>query len=51
MAHRIDCAEEDGFMVQSEDETEAIDMIKRHAQRKPDMDLNDDQAREMMSQT
>lgn len=49
MAYKIDCTEQDSFMVQSEDESEAIDMIKRHADRKHDMHLDDEQVREMMS--
>ena len=48
MAYQIDCAHEDGFMVQSEDETEAMEMIKQHARQKHDMDLSDDDARDMM---
>lgn len=48
MAYQVNCAEQDGFMVQSEDESEALDMIKRHASEKHDMDLSDDEARDMM---
>lgn len=51
MTYRIDCTEDDGFMIQSEDEHEAIDVIKEHAAQKHDMQLDDEQAREMMAES
>ena len=48
MAYQVNCSEGDGFMIQSEDESEVIDMVKRHAQNKHDMDMSDDQARDMI---
>lgn len=50
MAYQISCVQEDGFMVQSEDEDEVLGIIKRHANEKHDMDLSDDDAREMMEE-
>lgn len=51
MAYRVDCTQEDSFMIQSEDEGEVIEHVKQHAQEKHDMDLDDDDAREMIQQT
>lgn len=51
MPYEIDCTQDDGFMVQSEDENEAVEMIKQHAREKHDMDLSDDDAHGMMENT
>lgn len=51
MAYQVDCTEDDDFMVQSEDESEVIDVIKRHAEQKHGMDMNDDDVRDMMDRT
>lgn len=51
MAYRIGCTQDDDFVIQSEDEQEVISHIKEHAREKHDMDVSDDQAREMMSET
>ncbi len=51
MAYQVNCPQEDEFMIQSEDEDEALEMIKQHASHKHDMDLNDDDARDMLEHT
>ncbi len=45
------CSQQDDFMVQSEDEEEAAEMIQEHAREKHDMDLSKDDARDMVQQT
>ncbi|HKJ57729.1 MAG TPA: DUF1059 domain-containing protein [Halobacteriales archaeon] len=50
MTYRVDCTEEDSFMIQSEDETEVIEHVKQHAREKHDMELGDDDARGMIQQ-
>ncbi|MHB9286724.1 hypothetical protein ACKVMT_06750 [Halobacteriales archaeon Cl-PHB] len=45
------CSQHNDFMVQSEDEREAAEMIKEHAREKHDMDLSDDDAHDMVEQT
>lgn len=51
MAYQVDCSHGDDFQVQSEDEGEVIEMVKRHAQNKHDMDMSDDEARDMIETT
>lgn len=51
MAYRVNCAQNDSFMVQSEDENEIVGMVKQHAREKHDMDLSDDDARSMIEET
>lgn len=51
MAYEANCTQDDGFMIRSEDETEAVDMLKRHASEKHDMELSDDDARGMLQET
>ena len=51
MAYEVNCVQEDGFMIRSEDEGEALEHIKQHAREKHDMDLSDDDARDMLTQT
>lgn len=50
MAYRVDCTQDDGFMIESEDEQEVIEHVKQHAREKHDMDMTDDEARDMMEQ-
>ena len=50
MTYRVDCSQEDSFMVQTEDEDEAVAHIKQHAREKHDMELEDDDARGMVQQ-
>ncbi|WP_232703486.1 DUF1059 domain-containing protein [Halobacterium wangiae] len=38
-------------MVQSDDEQEVLNNLKEHAHEKHDMDMSDDDARDMMEQT
>ena len=45
------CSHQNDFMVQSEDEHEAAEMIKEHAREKHDMDLSDGDAHDMVEQT
>lgn len=51
MAYEVSCSHGDEFMIRSEDETEAVTMIKEHASEKHDMDLSEDDARDMLQQT
>ncbi|QLG63635.1 DUF1059 domain-containing protein [Halorarum salinum] len=51
MAYKVNCGQDDGFMVQSEDESEVVSIVKRHAQEKHDMDVSDDDARGMIEET
>lgn len=50
MTYEVNCAERDGFVIRSEDENEAMEMIKRHAREKHDMELSDEDARGMMEE-
>lgn len=51
MAYQVNCSQDDGFMIQSEDESEVVSMVKQHAREKHDMDMSDDDARDMMEET
>ena len=51
MAYQINCTQEDEFMIQSEDENEVMSVIKQHAREKHDMELSDEDARNMMEET
>jgi predicted small metal-binding protein len=48
MAYQVECSQGDGFMIESEDEKEVIDHVKEHAKEKHDMELSDDDARDMI---
>jgi len=48
MAHQVDCSQGDEFMIKSEDEHEVIEHVKEHSKEKHDMDLSDDEARDMI---
>jgi len=50
MAYQVECSQDDQFMIKSEDEHEVIEHVKEHAQEKHDMDLSDDDAREMVQE-
>lgn len=51
MAYQVDCTQDDGFMVRSEDRQEVVGMIQEHAREKHDMTLSDDDARDMIQET
>lgn len=51
MAYQVNCEQDDGFMVQSEDESEIVSIVKQHAREKHDMDVSDDDARGMIEET
>lgn len=51
MSYEVDCTQDDGFMIKSDDRSEAVEMIKRHARQKHDMDLSDDDAHGMIKET
>ena len=51
MAYQVDCSQDDGFMIKSDDEQEVIEHVKEHAKEKHDMDMSDDDARDMIQQT
>lgn len=51
MAYQVNCTQDDEFMVQSEDESEVVSMVKQHAREKHDMDMSDDDARGMIEET
>ncbi|WP_123537289.1 DUF1059 domain-containing protein [Halosimplex salinum] len=50
MAYQVECSQDDDFMIKSEDEHEVIEHVKEHAEEKHDMDLSDDEARDMIQQ-
>jgi len=50
MAYTVDCSQGDAFMIQSEDEQEVIEHVKTHAEQKHELDLSDDEAREMIQE-
>ncbi|WP_415382911.1 DUF1059 domain-containing protein [Halosimplex sp. TS25] len=50
MAYQVECSQNDDFMIKSEDEQEVIEHVKEHAEEKHDMDLSDDEARDMIQQ-
>ncbi|AHG05094.1 hypothetical protein HALDL1_02395 [Halobacterium sp. DL1] len=50
MAYQASC-QEDEFMVKSDDEQEVLSNLKDHAHEKHDMEMSDDDARDMMEQT
>ena len=51
MTYQVNCQLEDRFMVETDDEEEAVEHIKQHAREKHDMDLGDEDARGMIQQT
>jgi predicted small metal-binding protein len=48
MAYQVDCSQGDGFTIKSEDEQEVVEHVKEHAKEKHEMDLSDDEARDMI---
>jgi len=50
MAYQVECSQEDEFMIRSEDEHEVIEHVKEHAHEKHDMELSDDDARDMVQE-
>jgi predicted small metal-binding protein len=50
MAYSVECSQEDDFMIKSDDEQEVIQHVKEHARERHDMDLSDDDARDMIQQ-
>lgn len=50
MAYQVHCSKGDDFMIKSEDEQEVLQHVKEHAAEKHDMDLSDDEARDMIQQ-
>lgn len=51
MPYQVDCSQDDEFMIRSEDEQEVLTHVKEHAEKKHDMQLSDDEARDMIQQT
>jgi predicted small metal-binding protein len=51
MTFQVNCTEQDSFMIQSEDEDEVLEHVKKHAQEKHDMELSDDDALGMIEET
>jgi len=51
MSYQVNCSQEDGFEVHSDDRQEVVEMTKAHAQNKHDMEMDDEQVREMMQET
>ncbi len=47
----IECPPECGFTVKSHDEQEVIDMAKKHAKEKHNMDITTDKLKSMMKKT
>lgn len=45
---KISCDPECGFMVQSHDETEAMEIARRHAKEKHGMDVSDEDLKKKM---
>lgn len=50
MAYQVECSQDDEFMIKSEDEHEVIEHVKEHAHEKHDMELSDDDARDMVQE-
>jgi predicted small metal-binding protein len=50
MSYQVSCSQDDDFQVKSNDEQEVISMTKEHAREKHDMDMDDDQVREMIQE-
>lgn len=51
MSYQINCSQGDDFSVQSNDEAEVISMVQEHASEKHDVDLDEDDARDMIEQS
>ena len=50
MTYEVNCSQDDGFVIRSNDETEVIQHVKQHASEMHDMELSDDDARDMMEE-